>query len=329
MRNFPHSRGAVAGILKGYAGLGGAVYTRLFTGVLHRSSAKLLWFLTVGVPIVSLAMMFFVRPFIPPLETDPSEPCHFMFIQIASFVLGLYIIGYTIVDDLLPLSDAVISGLVGGMILCLLAPLAIPIKMTLFPNNTVPRTQAASSSSDPGDTEENEQLVAASSSSDPGDAPEIQPLLVGSSSNDSSDTQEIEHLQLAASSSNIPGCTQGIEHLLAAATSIANDPGNTQGIYDAFDLDIVLVEEDSAIRKRRPRRGEDFELHEAWIKGDFWLLFTAHFLGVGSGVTVLNNLAQIGVAAGLEDTTVLLCIFSFCNFVGRLGGGTVSEYFAR
>ncbi|KAG6769277.1 hypothetical protein POTOM_024897 [Populus tomentosa] len=53
---------------------------------------------------------------------------------------------------------------------------------------------------------------------------------------------------------------------------------------------------------------------------DFWLLFFVYFVGVGSGVTVLNNLAQIGIAQGVHDTTILLSLFSFCNFVGRLGG---------
>ncbi|KAG6469395.1 hypothetical protein ZIOFF_074110 [Zingiber officinale] len=309
LRNFPHRRGTVAGILKGYAGLGGAVYTILYTGVLHGSSTKLLWFMAVGVPIVSLATMFFVRPFVPPLETNhPSEQRHFMFIQIASVILGIYILFYTIVDYLLPLSDAVISVLVGVMILLLFAPLAIPIKMTLFPSRT-----------EDNNTEENEPLLAASSSSnDPGDAQENEQSQAASSSNDPGRTQEIEQL-VAASQEIVP--------LLAASTT--NDPENAPEISEGFDLNALLAEEESGTRRRRPRRGENFEFHQALIKADFWLLFMAYFLGVGSGVTVLNNLAQIGVAAGLEDTTLLLCIFSFCNFVGRIGGGSASEYLAR
>ncbi|KAJ3677261.1 hypothetical protein LUZ60_002985 [Juncus effusus] len=51
--------------------------------------------------------------------------------------------------------------------------------------------------------------------------------------------------------------------------------------------------------------------------------------GVGSGVTALNNLAQIGYAAGVNDTTVLLCLFSLGNFFGRLGGGAVSEHLVK
>jgi predicted MFS family arabinose efflux permease len=48
-------------------------------------------------------------------------------------------------------------------------------------------------------------------------------------------------------------------------------------------------------------------------------------------VTVLNNLAKIEMAADADanDTTILLCLFGFCNFVGRILGGSISEYFVR
>ncbi|XP_074590497.1 protein NUCLEAR FUSION DEFECTIVE 4-like isoform X1 [Curcuma longa] len=278
MRNFPLSRGTVAGILKGYVGLSAAVYTGLYTGVLHSSSTKLLLFLTLGLPIISLAMMYFVRPCTPSLEEDSLEQGHFMFTQISSIFLGLYLLAYTILDDVLPLTDGVIYVLFGIMVLFLLAPLAIPIKMTIFPRNR--QTNVAS---DTGSSTSHQLTTGADNE---------EPLLATSSSNNLRNAQE------------------------------END--------DASDVDMLLAEGEGAIKKkRRPKRGDDFEFHEALVKADFWLLFLAYFLGVGSGVTVLNNLAQIGVAYGLEDTTILLCLFSFCNFVGRIGAGAVSEHFVR
>lgn len=99
---------------------------------------------------------------------------------------------------------------------------------------------------------------------------------------------------------------------------------------DASDVETLIAEGEGAVRKKwRPNRGDDFMFSEALIKADFWLLWFSYFLGVGSGVTVLNNLAQIGVALGLGDTTILLSVFSFCDFIGRLGAGAVSEHFVR
>ncbi|XP_072980262.1 protein NUCLEAR FUSION DEFECTIVE 4 [Typha angustifolia] len=277
MRNFPLSRGTVAGILKGYVGLSACVYTEIYTGVLHNSSTKLLLFLTLGLPVICVAMMYFVRRCTPALEDDSTEHGHFVFTQVSSVVLGLYLLTSTILDDVLSLRDAVTWTLFAVMILFLLAPLAIPLKMTIYRSS---RKRASA---------------------------------VGPSSS-------LEHLAAADDTKSEP--------LLASSSSTTNLGGLLE--VDDSDVDMLLAEGEGAVKKkRRPKRGEDFEFREALIKADFWLLFVVYFLGVGSGVTILNNLAQIGIAAGANDTTILLCLFSFCNFVGRLGGGSVSEYFVR
>ncbi|AQK44616.1 hypothetical protein ZEAMMB73_Zm00001d025797 [Zea mays] len=122
------------------------------------------------------------------------------------------------------------------MILLLLAPLVIPIKMTLYPNKQ---------------TKENSSTLAPSYSSDSlsGADPENSQPLLGS-----------------------------------ASTTLATGTNESD---DSTDLDVLLAE----------------------------------------GVTVLNNLAQIGMSVGANDTTILLCLFGFCNFAGRIFGGSVSEYF--
>ena len=89
MRNFPLSRGAVAGILKGYSGLSAAVFTEIYTGVLHDSAPSFLLLLTLGVPVVCLLTMYFVRPCEPSLAPNSSEQVHFLFTQIGSILLGI------------------------------------------------------------------------------------------------------------------------------------------------------------------------------------------------------------------------------------------------
>ena len=83
-------------------------------------------------------------------------------------------------------------------------------------------------------------------------------------------------------------------------------------------------------RKRKgPRRGEDFTLTQALIKADFWLLFFSLACGAGSGLTVIDNLGQISQSQGYRDPHIFVSMISIWNFLGRLGGGYVSEVMAR
>lgn len=276
MRNFPVSRGKVAGILKGYGGLSAAVFTEIYSLLLHNSSSTFLLFLAIGIPVVCFCMMFLVRPCTPALDEDSTSNSHFIFIQCSSVVLGVYLLATTIFGNLIPFSITVSYILVAVMIFLLMAPIAVPIKMTLYP-------KSASNS---------EQQLGSSDSLGQGKDDKIEPLL-GSSS--------------------------------TGALGSSNDQDNSSEIAMLLALGEGAIKQ----KKRKPKRGEDFKFTEAIVKADFWLLFFVYFVGVGTGVTVLNNLAQIGIAQGEEDTTTLLSIFSFCNFVGRLGGGVVSEHFVR
>lgn len=136
MRNFPLSRGTVSGILKGYVGISAAVYTVVFNLVLKDSASKLLLFLTLVIPILCLAMMYFIRPCTPAIGEDSSEHAHFIFTQAASVLLGLYLLATTIISDLVSLSDAVSYILIATMIILLMSPLSIPVKMTFFRSRT-------------------------------------------------------------------------------------------------------------------------------------------------------------------------------------------------
>lgn len=280
MRNFPLSRGTVAGILKGYAGLSAAVFTEIYLMLLKNSSSKLLLLLALGIPCLCLLMMYFVRACTPASGEDSRERGHFLFILLSSVVLGLFLLGTTISDHMVHLNSSISYVSIAIMIFLLLAPLAIPIKMTFY------RQRTASSS----------DLV-------------NQPIRTQDPSEDGNDDK--------------------IEPLLKPSSS-ATECGSFYEGDDISEVAMLLAEGEGAIKKkRRPKRGEDFKFREAVIKADFWLLFLVYFVGVGSSVTVLNNLAQIGIAQGVHDTTILLSLFSFCNFLGRIGSGSVSEHFVR
>ncbi|KAL0425129.1 UNVERIFIED_CONTAM: hypothetical protein Sradi_1047700 [Sesamum radiatum] len=249
MRNFPLSRGTVSGILKGYAGLSAAVFTEVYSMVLNGSASSLLLLLALGIPSICLVMMYFIRRCTPASGEDSAEHCHFLFTQGASLCLAVFLLTTTILKDLLPLSKTVSYIFIAIMVILLMAPLAIPLKMTLFPKKPGQPTDPIS-----GD----------------GDSNQTDPLLTPSSS----------------------------------ATFL----GSFYEPDDISEVDLLLAVGEGAVKKRKPRRGEDFKFREAIVKADFWLLWFVYFLGVGSGVTVLNNLAQIGVSLGVDNATTLLTL---------------------
>ncbi|KAK8525078.1 hypothetical protein V6N12_029923 [Hibiscus sabdariffa] len=239
MRNFPLSRGTVSGILKGYSGISAAVFTVLYSFPLERSASKLLMFLTLGIPVICLAMMYFIRPCTPPSGEHSSVHVHFVFTQVASVLLSIYLITITVIYDTVPLNDTYSS----------------KCRHTYTPGRF---------------------------------------------------NREFDQGR------NGPIPTH-YDPLLSPSSSASNLGSFFESEY-ASDVETLLAVGEGAVKKkRRPRRGEDFKLHEAFIKADFWLLWFVYFLGVGSGVTVTNNLAQIGIAFGIDDTTILRMIQQYCS----------------
>eukprot|EP01018_Ginkgo_biloba_P019543 Gb_35226 [translate_table: standard] len=320
MRNFPQSRGTVAGILKGFVGLSAAVFAEVFSGILSKNAVSLLFFLAVGPFLVCCLVMYFVRPCTPASGEDPKEHGYFNFIQAVSIILALYLLLTSIANYILSLDTCPISKLlVVGMLLLLLAPLVVPLKLAL---NALKEDRAD-----------------VHKSLDSQISPSREPLL--DKEGKGSDPNPIAHIKSTPYSNPIlsnkreENNTEGppkmeVSPPLRSLSSPCLRKNCTFSEIEDMDPEILLAEGEGAVRKRRrPRRGEDFKLRQALVKADFWLLFTVFFCGVGSGVTVLNNLAQIGLAEGFQDVTILLSLISVCNFIGRLGGGVLSEYSVR
>lgn len=88
--------------------------------------------------------------------------------------------------------------------------------------------------------------------------------------------------------------------------------------------------ESYTIQKRiQPKRGGNFSLLQAMLSLDFWLLFVASACGMGSGVTTINNMSQLGSSLDYTDSeiTSIVSLWSIWNFFGRFGGGYISEHF--
>lgn len=81
--------------------------------------------------------------------------------------------------------------------------------------------------------------------------------------------------------------------------------------------------------KRQPALGEEHTIKEVLRTLDFWVLFVAFLCGVGTGMAVMNNMGQMGVAAGYTDVSIFVSLISIFGFFGRIGSGTLSEFFVK
>ncbi|XP_065865843.1 protein NUCLEAR FUSION DEFECTIVE 4-like [Euphorbia lathyris] len=81
--------------------------------------------------------------------------------------------------------------------------------------------------------------------------------------------------------------------------------------------------------KRKPVIGEEHTIVEALITMDFWVMFVSFLCGVGTGLAVMNNMGQIGLALGYADVSIFVSLTSIWGFFGRIGSGLISEYFIK
>ncbi|XP_073122089.1 protein NUCLEAR FUSION DEFECTIVE 4-like [Henckelia pumila] len=89
------------------------------------------------------------------------------------------------------------------------------------------------------------------------------------------------------------------------------------------------VEEEAAAEKKRPVLGDEHTILEALSTVDFWILFVSFLCGVGTGLAVMNNLGQMGLALGYSDVSMFVSLTSIWGFFGRILSGSVSEYFVK
>ncbi|KAM7258134.1 hypothetical protein ACFE04_013875 [Oxalis oulophora] len=91
----------------------------------------------------------------------------------------------------------------------------------------------------------------------------------------------------------------------------------------------VEAEDGVALVKQELVLGDEHTIMEAMRTVDFWILFVSFLCGVGTGLAVMNNMGQIGLALGYIDVSIFVSLLSIWGFFGRIISGTVSEYFIK
>ncbi|XXG78448.1 hypothetical protein AAC387_Pa08g2393 [Persea americana] len=290
VQNFPKSRGPVVGILKGFAGLGGAILTQVYAVINTPDQAALIFMVAVGPSMVIIALMFIVRPVGGHRQVHPSDGSSFTFIYSVCLLLAAYLMGVMLLEDLVDLSYTVITFFTALLFLILLLPIIIPVLLSFH--------------SDPSSPVE-ESLLPVREKQEPAKLPH--PTDINEVILSEVEDEKPREVDLLPASERQKRIAQLQARLFTAAAEGA-----------------VRVK-----RRKGPHRGEDFTLMQALIKADFWLLFLSLLLGSGSGLTVIDNLGQMSESFGYDNTHIFVSMISIWNFLGRIGGGYFSEIIVR
>jgi len=290
VQNFPKSRGPIVGILKGFAGLSGAILTQIYAMIHSPDDAALIFMVAVGPTMVVIALMFIVRPVGGHRQVRPSDGTSFTFVYSVCLLLAAYLMGVMLLEDLVDLSQSMTVLLTIILIIFLLVPIVIPVLLSFF--------------SDDDDT-----LYALLLPSPRKEEP--------SASTSSEEQQEVILSELEDEKPRDVDLLSASERQKRIAALQAR-------LFQAAAVGAVRVK-----RRKGPRRGEDFTLMQALIKADFWLLFFSLLLGSGSGLTVIDNLGQMSQSLGYDETHIFVSMISIWNFLGRIGGGYFSEIIVK
>lgn len=290
VQNFPKHRGPMVGILKGFAGLSGAILTQIYAMVHAPDSSALIFMIAVGPTMVVIALMFIVRPVGGHRQHRPSDPLSFKFVYSVCLLLASYLMGVMLLEDLVHINETVITIFTVLLVFLLLVPVIIPLILTFY-------TDASAS------TAQEQSLLVTQTTEEGQEGLQRQTSLIMSELEDEK-PKEIDLLPEVER-------RKRIEKLQAKLVQAAADGA-------------VRIK-----RRRGPRRGEDFTLMQAMIKADFWLLFVSLLFGSGSGLTVIDNLGQMSQSLGYQRTHIFVSMISIWNFLGRVGGGYFSEIVIR
>ncbi|XP_009103645.1 protein NUCLEAR FUSION DEFECTIVE 4 [Brassica rapa] len=254
VKNFPESRGVMLGLLKGYVGLSGAIFTQLYFAIYGNDSKSLILLIAWLPAVVSLVFVYSIRE--KKVVRQRNEINVFYNFLYISIFLALFLMAMNIAEKQVHFTRA--AYIASATICCVLlfVPLTVAVKQEIEVWNMKKLAEE-----------------------EPSEVKIEKPQ-----------KEDIDHLKEDGEKKEMKSC------LLTVL-----DP---------------------------PPRGEDYTILQALLSLDMIILFLATFCGLGSSLTALDNLGQIGESLGYPNHAVssFVSLVSIWNYFGRVFSGFVSEY---
>ncbi|KAG5574772.1 hypothetical protein H5410_054906 [Solanum commersonii] len=126
VKNFPHSRGMMLGLMKGFVGLSGAIFTQLYLAIYGNDSKSLILLIAWLPALLSMIFIFSIRE--KKFSRHPNEVKVFNVTLVISIVLALLLMGMTIAQKYIDFSH--IGYVACATIVCvvLFCPLFVAIR---------------------------------------------------------------------------------------------------------------------------------------------------------------------------------------------------------
>ncbi|KAK5830761.1 protein NUCLEAR FUSION DEFECTIVE 4 [Gossypium arboreum] len=251
VKNFPESRGSLIGLLKGYAGLSGAIVTQIYLAVYGNDSKSLTLLIGWFPAAISIVFVYTIRPLRP--VKHPNEGRVFHHFLLISIVLAVFLMAITLTEKVITFSKSAYAGVTTVACVLLFALLFIAIREELLVWKL-----------------------------------KKQPIIPPTKTTINTPNGEV-------------------------------DKSKQEAMFDDKSCFLTLCD--------KPKRGEDYTILQALTSIDMCILFFATFCGLGSSLTAVDNLGQIGESLGYPNKTVtsFVSLVSIWNFLGRVFSGFISE----
>ncbi|XP_043705275.1 protein NUCLEAR FUSION DEFECTIVE 4-like [Telopea speciosissima] len=277
VKNFPESRGIMLGLLKGFAGLSGAIITQIYLAIYGDDAKSLILFIAWLPSLISIIFLFTIRTM--KVVRQPNETRVFYHCLYISIALAVYLVLITLLQKQIVFPHAGYIASATFVSLVIFLPLGICIR---------------------------QEYAFWNLKKQPIDPP--------------SSITVVKELEAAESTTTKHTATAAAAEVEAEAEAEVEPSSSVQAQHTA--------DENKKPKKgRKPNRGEDYGILQALLSIDMMILFLTAFCGLGSCLTAINNLGQIGQSLGYPARIIssLVSLVSIWNYCGRVFAGFVSE----